>query len=380
MNLLRIMWTFEPGNINDMKRKTIILMLLIAIASVVVVAAFKLKPHQRSSQLKRPLSSIPGNTEEGAGTSIVDVIWAADFQDQNPGTFDYKDIKKEFGSNGYIYGRSLSGVGYMVKKHPHMKNDLNVTIEEENGNKFTRNWFMGGKYGIVDSNRPEGSGHLYHPEIPGNHEELWISYNIRWPKDRDWAFSGKIGVGAVGGNCPGGCNPYQEKKHNGFEITLMWSKDREMKLYMYWPGKNDSLYPCGLSGPFKWDDPYKPGQKLVLTDYTDQWHNIALRIVLNDNYTPGEANGIIEAFWDGMLALSIDTLRLRTEPGVYIDHARSYYNHGGNDDRFAPKKDTYYDCDDVWTWTWKEGSDLPSGFTPWNKDEKVPLPNFPKKE
>lgn len=173
--------------------------------------------------------------------SRINMIWAADFQDQKTGTFDYKDIKKEFGSNGYVFGRSLSGVGYILRKHPHMDNDLNVTIEEENGNKFTRNWFMKGQYGIVDSNRPEGSGHLYHPKIPGNHEELWISHNVRWPLDRDWAFSGKIGVGVVGGDCPGGCNTYEENKHNGFEITLMWSKDRELKLYMYWPGKNDSL-------------------------------------------------------------------------------------------------------------------------------------------
>jgi hypothetical protein len=159
----------------------------------------------------------------------------------------------------------------------------------------------------------------------------------------------------------------------------MWSKDQEMKLYMYWPGKDENLYPCGLSGPFKWTDPNKTGQNLILTDYADAWHNITLRVVLNDRYEVGNTNGTIEAFWDGKLAFRVDTLRLRTEPGVFIDHARSYFNHGGNDDRFAPAKDTYYDCDDVWTWTWREGSGLPTGFTPWDASRKVPLPNYPKR-
>ncbi|MEN8202658.1 MAG: polysaccharide lyase [Bacteroidota bacterium] len=322
--------------------------------------------------------AVMGKSEGEPENSKIDLIWSADFQDQEPGIFDYKDIKKEFGSNGNYPGRGFAGVGYFKKTHPAMENDQNITIEEENGNKFARNWFRGAHFGIVTPKRPEGSGHMFHPKIPGNNEELWISHNIRWPEDRDWALTGKIGIAVTGGASPGGCSPYQTKKHNGFIINLMWSKAQEMKLYMYWSGKDNSLYPCGLSGPFKWKDPSKPGQNLILTEYAGEWHNIALRIVLNDVYTPGKANGMVEAFWDGMLAFRVDTLRLRTEPGVFIDHARSYYNHGGNDDRFAPERDTYYDCDDVWTWTWKEGSGLPRGFVPWNKDEPVPLPNHPK--
>lgn len=311
-------------------------------------------------------------------SSYHDVIWHADFQDQEPGVFDFHDIKREFGSYGLQFGRNLGGIGILQLRHPGLENDQNIYIEEEEGNKFSRNWFTGGHYGIIDQDHLIGSGHFYQPRIPGKHEEVWISHNIRWPQDRDWALSGSMGVSVSGGTTPPSCNPYLKKSHNGFLINLMWSKGREMKLSLHWPGKNDSLAPCGISGPFKWNDPNYPESRLILTDYSDEWHNIALRIVLNDNYVPGKGNGMIEGFWDGRLAFRVDTLRLRTEPGVYIDHARSQLNHGGNDNRFAPDRDTYVDVDDVWTWTWKKESGLPSGYTPWNQEEKVPLPNFPK--
>jgi len=376
---LSFKWNLNTATGLDMKKK-IIFLLLSLLVSISLIAIIRSKISRKEGQSSNQSNKTMPLSDKESEDSIFDVIWSADFQNQQPGIFDYNDIEKEFGTNGYYQGRSLGGVGYMLKKHPEMKNDQNITIEEEEGNLFTRNWFEGGHYGGVDPNRPEGSGHMFHPKIPGNHEELWISHNIRWPNDRDWGLSGKLGVTVSGGTCPGACSPFQEKKHNGFRINLMWSKDKEMKFYLYWPGKNDSLYPCGLSGPFKWDDPYKPGKKLYLPDYPDEWHNITLRIVLNDIYTPGKANGRIEAFWDGMLAFSLDTLRLRTEPGVYIDHARSRFNHGGGDNRFAPNRDTYYDCDDVWTWTWEKDSGLPTGTMPWNKENKVPLPNYPKEK
>lgn len=310
--------------------------------------------------------------------SYFEVIWAADFQDQEPGVFNYRDIKREFGSSGLQFGRNMGGVGILHLRQRGIENDENIIIETEGENKFTRNWFKGGHYGIIDEDNPIGSGHLFHPKIPGKHEEVWISHNIRWPDDRDWALSGNMGISVTGGSSPNGCKPYIEENHNGFVLNLMWSKIQEMKLYMYWPGKDDSIAPCGISGPFKWQDPNKPGNNLILTDYANEWHNITMRVVMNDNYTPGEGNGVIEAFWDGKLAFRTDTLRLRTEPGVYIDHARSQFNHGGSDDRFAPKRDTYIDVDDVWTWTWREGSGLPTGFIPWDEKNPVPLPNYPK--
>jgi len=350
-----------------MKKLFYFILLLVVVCSVGSIALTQTKSVHHKEKKKW----------SGEG-SLLNVIWMADFQNQEPGIFDRKDIKVEFGSNGLYFWRDLAGVGFLHRWNKKMENDQNVFIEEEDGNRFTRNWFKAGHYGIIDTDWLIGSGHMYHPKIHGNYEELWISHNIRWPHDRDWALSGSMGVTVRGGSSPYGCNPYIMDKHNGFVLNLMWSKAREMKLSLYWPGKNDSIAPCGLSGPFKWYDPNKPGQNLILTDYADQWHNVTLRIVLNDNYLPGEGNGIIEGFWDGMLAFRVDTLRLRTEPRVYIDHARSQLNHGGNDDRFAPKIDTYIDVDDVWTWTWKKESGLPVGYMVWDKNEMVPLPNYPK--
>ncbi|MEN8202656.1 MAG: polysaccharide lyase [Bacteroidota bacterium] len=351
-----------------MKRRTIVILLLLAISSVILIAFFE--THLAGFNNKRIVADRENN--------IFDVIWAADFQDQEPGVFNFRDVKREYGSSGIQFGRDMSGIGILHFRQPGIENDENIIIEVEKENRFTRNWFKGGHYGIIDEDNPIGSGHLFHPKIPGKHAEVWISHNIRWPRDRDWALSGNMGVSVSGGSSPHGCKPYQEGNHNGFILNLMWSKQREMKLYMYWPGKDDSIAPCGNSGPFKWFDPNTPEKNLIVTDYAGEWHNIALRVVLNDNYIPGKGNGMIEAFWDGELAFRVDTLRLRTEPGVYIDHARSQFNHGGNDDRFAPDRDTYIDVDDVWTWTWKEGSGLPTGITPWDKEKKVPLPNYPK--
>lgn len=350
----------------DRTRLVIILNVSLSLVFLILLLA--------SSQCRKKTSAQNSLLE----SSACKVIWSVDFQDQEPGPFDYKDIQKLFGSKGFYRGRDLSGVGFYRRWRPGMENDQNVFIERESENLYTRCWFKKDQYGIIDTDWPKGSGYMYQPKIPGKQEEIWISHNIRWPEDRDWALSGSMGVTVRGGSSPYGCNPYNKKKHDGFIINLMWSKSREIKLSLYWPGKNDSLAPCGYSGPFKWENPTKPGSGIVLTDYANQWHNIALRIVLNDNYTPGQGNGLIEGFWDGMLAFRADTLRLRTNAGVYIDHARSQLNHGGNDDRFAPKKDTYMDLDDIWAWNWKMESGLPTGFSLWDKKMEVPLPNFPK--
>ena len=68
--------------------------------------------------------------------SQTDIIWYADFERQDTGIFNFKDIKREFGSYGLYFGRDLAGVGFLHRWNKKMENDQNVFIEEEDGNRL----------------------------------------------------------------------------------------------------------------------------------------------------------------------------------------------------------------------------------------------------
>ena len=89
------MWILDSGNINDMKNKTLIILLLSTVATATLITLFiKLKPSGQKNHFKEQIEILPVTSGIESESSDVKVIWSADLQNQEVGIFDYKDIKK----------------------------------------------------------------------------------------------------------------------------------------------------------------------------------------------------------------------------------------------------------------------------------------------
>lgn len=164
--------------------------------------------------------------------------------------------------------------------------------------------------------------------IPGDHTTLWLQYKVM--AEPGWVpvkggklpgFSG--GAGNTGGNAP--------RAGQGFSARNMWNAGGNLVQYTYHQGQR-GRYGDSLSYH---NAVLQPGR----------WHTVTHRVRLND---PGQANGVISAWFDGRHVLQHDGLVLRGAGHHFaIDKLRITGFYGGNDPRWAPPHTTYMRFDDI---------------------------------
>lgn len=165
-----------------------------------------------------------------------------------------------------------------------------------------------------------------------NFEELYVSYDVKFSKDFDFVRGGKL-PGLCGYNTQqapkDGCNTGGgfPTGYDGWSARGMWREDGILENYMY---HADQFYQYGDDE--YWDAKAVPGQ----------WHTFQHRIVLN---TVGEANGIVEAWFDGKKVLSSNNMLYRktADIGINLFYFSTFY--GGADPSWAPATDQtmYFD-------------------------------------
>jgi hypothetical protein len=149
-----------------------------------------------------------------------------------------------------------------------------------------------------------------------------LSYQVRFPVGFDFVRGGKLpgiygGKGNSGGKIPDGTD--------GFSFRLMWGKGGRGNVYAYLPSS------------------VKYGSGLFVHKFnfqTGRWHQIMQEVVLN---TLGQADGVLRMWVDGqslgeekgILIRTVDSLRIN---GMFFD-----VFFGGNDDTWAPPRDTFID-------------------------------------
>ena len=163
-------------------------------------------------------------------------------------------------------------------------------------------------------------------------EELWVSYELYFEDNFDFRNGGKL-PGFCGGKCyTGGDKP---KEADGWSDRVMWKKDGFLTQYVY-HAKQKGKY----ADNFKWDLNGSLDQKKISTG---QWHKIVMHVKLNDvdNQKQLSSNGILQTWFDGELVVDIDTMLLRNDTNQKID--RFYFStfHGGNDQNYAPRRDSF---------------------------------------
>lgn len=161
-----------------------------------------------------------------------------------------------------------------------------------------------------------------------NFEELYVSYDVKFAEGFDFVLGGKL-PGLCGYNTTqspkDGCNTGGgfPNGYDGWSARGMWRKDGQLENYVY---HADQFYEYGDDE--YWDAKAIPGQ----------WHTFQHRVVMN---TVGEANGIVEAWFDGRKVLSSNTMLYRKTPdiGINLFYFSTFY--GGADPSWAPTTDQY---------------------------------------
>jgi hypothetical protein len=138
------------------------------------------------------------------------------------------------------------------------------------------------------------SGVEWFIDLKGEYEELYFSYWVRIAPEFDFA---------GGGTLPGfgGGVSFENPTHQ-WSALLMWNEQGALAFDLQAPDNND----YDSSADFNWNT---EGVQALLVP--GRWHHIEIHLALN---TPGEFDGLIEAWLDGTKAASYPEFYLRDAP------------------------------------------------------------------
>lgn len=236
-------------------------------------------------------------------------LFRADFQSAGLGVYAEEDVEADFGAaptwnDGLDEGRA--------------------TIVAEGTQRFLRVTYPAGQFG------PGNGGVQFMVALGGPHEELFFSYRVRFSEGFDFVKGGKL-PGLVGGSSPTGCAP----KTDGFSARNMWRSGGSAVQYVYYPDQPNN---CG-------DDIAYRTEGAAVAFAPGTWHTVEHRLVMN---TPGESDGLLEAWVDGELVVQRLDMAWRGA-GANFGIDRLYFStfFGGGDSSWAPATAQVIDFDDL---------------------------------
>lgn len=182
--------------------------------------------------------------------------------------------------------------------------------------------YPAGAYGAV-----AGSAFLtdmqFGMDLPKSYNELYLAYDIKFDSDFDFVRGGKLPglcghsvnqAPATGCNTGGGF----PSGYDGWSARGMWRSNGSLENYVYHANQTGHY---GEQQP--WNSKAIPGK----------WHRVQHRVVLNE---PGHKDGILQAWFDRALVLSVDTMEYRKTHSIGINLFYFSTFFGGNDSSWAP--------------------------------------------
>lgn len=240
------------------------------------------------------------------------IVFYNDLNNDYPHVYTDQDLRDKWNFN---YGRSAGiaqgRVSVVNGDTPNQSHVLQVRYEA-------------GTYGLAKN------GVQWRTDL-GKHDELYMAYWIKFKEGFNFVRGGKI-PGLVGGATTSGVKP------NGtdfFIARMMFIPLGKVIQYVYHLDQAN-IHGDGLS----WNYNNKPQKQFI----PGKWHRIENHIRMN---TPGKANGVIETWFDGDLALRKTNFRFRTVDTLKIDQFFFSTFFGGSDSTWATKKREYMYMDNI---------------------------------
>jgi hypothetical protein len=163
-------------------------------------------------------------------------------------------------------------------------------------------------------------------------DEYYLDYTILFRPGFDWNPEGRPRggkfPGLAGGTGTGGCKAVDKA---GWSARMTWGEYGEASLYLYHQTRSnrcgDKFYYRMNGKPFKFQ--------------TGKRYRITQRVKVN---APNALNGEVEVWVDGKQVVLMRNLRLRgnvSATTARVDQIKYHSYFGGDNPRFAPKRDSY---------------------------------------
>lgn len=260
-----------------------------------------------------PVASIPDAGSDAVSPADADLsalLFAQDFDDSPLGTYTRDSLDADWRSPPWENGIDEGRLAIVEGSEAYSGRSLRVLYPQ-------------GGVG------PGEGGAQWRLELGSSYDELFLSYRVRFGAGFDFVRGGKL-PGLVGGAANTGGDPPDGT--DGWSARMMWRVDGAVVQYLYHPDQ-PGTYGEDLSWEIGGERFFEPGQ----------WHQVEHRIVMN---TPGEHDGLVEGWFDGVLALRREGIRFRDVDSFSIDALYFSTFFGGSDETWAATSDEYVYFDD----------------------------------
>jgi len=260
----------------------------------------------------------------GYAQTASDTVSFVNFENRSVGVYGNAEAKEDFKRNDYD-----KSWWYAMDKN-NGENSKIVYDGEEHGNVLQLK-YPKGCVGPNDNDTPACAAQIIQPLVK-TADTMWSAYDIFFEDGFEFQLGGKL-PGLCGGKCYTG-NAMPETG-DGWSARIMWRKDGNAVQLIYFMGQ-ESVY----GDDFKWDLNGTIPQKQFTTG---TWHRIVNKVSMNTIASPGngDKNGRVQTWFDGELALDVDTLRLRDYDTVKVDKFYLSTFHGGSSAEWAPTHDCF---------------------------------------
>jgi hypothetical protein len=275
-------------------------------------------------------------------SDMFHIVFYHDFNNNTPG--DYREYEWGADWNYPEWANHDIGYGYIL---------------EENGNKVMRESFPPGTFELEDA------GVQWAAPLDSGYDELYLTYRVKFSSGfTNTELQGKL-PGLSGGKPAGG--GYMPDGTDGWSARFMFH-GTYTRLYLYHP----ELYLVfGDTEPIEGKMYY--GEAVVLNTNlnpgVETWFTLTQRVVLN---TPGNYDGLVEAYINGKLAAQKTGMRWRDIPTLQIDKLYISNFLGGSGEPTSSMEYIYFD--DFFVYYYKDGIDVPRGNNPSPLDRELISP------
>ncbi|MCA9598971.1 MAG: hypothetical protein KC776_36930 [Myxococcales bacterium] len=246
----------------------------------------------------------------GSGGSAGEIILKVDFEPAPTGPYTKSAMDLEWTGLKWAQGLTEGRVDIVEGAEAHSGKSLRILYP---------------KGGVG----PGEGGAQWLVNLPKSFDELYVSYWVKFGTGFDFVKGGKIpGLGG-GANNTGGSKP---DGTDGWSGRMMWRTGGDAVQYLYHPDQ-PTIYGEDLGYDIGGQRSFVPGE----------WVQVEHHFVMN---TPGQHDGIVEAWWNGQKAMERTDIRYRDVDTFAIDVFYFSTFFGGSGADWAATKDEYTYFDD----------------------------------